>query len=269
MPAKKNTTVAAPQYQPAPHANMVPAAQYFAPQQQYQTAPPQYQMPPQQMYSFPMAQTTQPMMQPMIVSVDPMDALESQIKAMKEYVSAMEKTLKEVKKTTKKRTAAPKDPMAPPREMSSGVKAWNQYLKYVREEESVRARTANPALGDAYQIPPKMAMEIAKQRKAGGDPKWTEYQSTAPPKAAPAPKAAPKAAPAPALATFQQYSFPIAPPAAVEDEETELEEVEINGKQYLFDPSTAGCWLMNSDGTQGAWAGKYDGASIDDSAEEE
>ncbi len=249
-----------PQYQVAP-AHMVPAAQY-------QVAPQQY---PQQ-YSFPMAAQPmmQPMMQPMTASVDPVDALESQIKAMKEYVLAMEKTLKEVKKTTKKRTTAAKDPMAPPKEMSAGVKAWNQYLKYVREEESVRARTANPALGDAYQIAPKMAMEIAKQRKAGGDPKWSEYQSAAPkaPKATPAPKAAP-ALTITAPATFQQYSFPMAPIATNEEEETELEEVEINGKQYLFDPSTAGCWLMNSDGTQGAWAGKYDGASIDDSAEEE
>ena len=272
-------TVAPQQYLAPPQQYLAPPQQY--PQQylappQYQTAPQQYQTAPQQ-YSFPMAQTaSQPMMQPMAASVDPVDALESQIKAMKEYVLAMEKTLKEVKKTTKKRTTAAKDPMAPPKEMSAGVKAWNQYLKYVREEESVRARTANPALGDAYQIPPKMAMEIAKQRKAGGDPKWPEYQSTAP-KAAPAPKApkatpAPKAAPAltiTAPATFQQYSFPMAPIATNEEEETELEEVEINGKQYLFDPSTAGCWLMNSDGTQGAWAGKYDGASIDDSADEE
>jgi hypothetical protein len=229
-------------------------------------------------YSFPMA--AQPMVVQTQPTVDPVDVLESQIKAMKEYVSAMEKTLKEVKKSSKKRTAAPKDPSAPPKAMSAGVQAWNEYKKYVREEESAKARTANPALGPQYQIPPKLAMEIASQRKNAGDPKWLEYQ-VAKPAPAPAPIAAapapitvstPAAQPAAPVPTFHQYSFPVtpaAPVAAVEEEYEELEEVEIDGKQYLFCPSTSGCWLMNPDGTQGAWAGKYDGASIDDSADEE
>jgi hypothetical protein len=246
MPAKKNTTVIVA----APTA--------------------QYQMPiPAPQYSLPIAAPAEAIV-PITTHVDPVDALESQIKAMKEYVSAMEKTLKEVKKSSKKRTTVAKDPDAPPKQMSAGVKAWNEYKKFVREDESIKARTANPVLGAQYQIPPKLAMEIASQRKAAGDPKWLEYQVALKSAAPKTSTAIPAPINVPIPATFQQYSFPVAPIASSTEEEVdELEEVEINGKQYLFSPTTSGCWLMNQDGTQGAWAGKYDGTSIDDSATEE
>ena len=273
MPAKKSTTIAATAAPAAMAQFQYPVA--MPPMAQY----PQFQYPQQP----PMAQFQYPMPVPVAQTVSPIEVLESQIKAMKEYLSSMEKTLKEVKKSSKK-SRTPKDPSAPPKQMSAGVKAWNEYKKYVREEESAKARAANPALGAEYMIPPKLAMEIASQRKTAGDPKWAEYQGgasaaqpsslAAPAKAPKAAKAAPVLAPAP-QPTFQQYSFPVAPaPVAAateeeEEEECELEEVTINGKQYLFNPETSGCWLMNSDGTQGAWAGNYDGTSIDDSAEEE
>jgi hypothetical protein len=58
--------------------------------------------------------------------------------------------------------------------------------------------------------------------------------------------------------------------AGVVEEATEdlvLEEETIDGIAYLMSPKNE-CWLMESDGTQGAWAGVYNGTSIDDSIPE-
>jgi hypothetical protein len=90
------------------------------------------------------------------------------------------------------------------------------------------------------------------------------------------------AAPAPAPVA-ELFSFPTAPVAApsvfamapmqqaieeaTEESDLVLEEETINGIAYLMSPANE-CWLMESDGTQGAWAGVYNGTSIDDSIPE-
>jgi hypothetical protein len=51
------------------------------------------------------------------------------------------------------------------------------------------------------------------------------------------------------------------------EEELVLEEDTINGIAYLMSPKKE-CWLMEADGSQGAWAGVYNGTTIDDSIEE-
>jgi hypothetical protein len=52
-----------------------------------------------------------------------------------------------------------------------------------------------------------------------------------------------------------------------ESEETVLQEVTINGITYLMSTNNE-CWIMDSDGSMGAWAGVYNGKSIDDSIPE-
>jgi hypothetical protein len=52
-----------------------------------------------------------------------------------------------------------------------------------------------------------------------------------------------------------------------EAEELSLEEETINGITYCMS-SKKECWLMNPDGTQGAWAGVYNGVTIDDTVPE-
>lgn len=103
------------------------------------------------------------------------------------------------------------------------------------------------------------------------------------PAAAPAPIAAP--APAPVADLFSFPTVPVAPAMpqapmfdvfamapmqqaiAETTEDLVLEEETINGIAYLMSPKKE-CWLMESDGTQGAWAGVYNGTSIDDSIPE-
>ncbi len=72
-----------------------------------------------------------------------------------------------------------------------------------------------------------------------------------------------------AMASMTQ-ALPAAPtsaPKVEEEEELVLEEETINGITYLMSPKKE-CWLMDADGTQGAWAGIYNGSTIDDTAEE-
>jgi hypothetical protein len=54
---------------------------------------------------------------------------------------------------------------------------------------------------------------------------------------------------------------------ATSEEELVLEEETINGIAYLMSPKKE-CWLMEADGSQGAWAGVYNGTTIDDSIPE-
>jgi hypothetical protein len=90
------------------------------------------------------------------------------------------------------------------------------------------------------------------------------------------------AAPAPIpTASVELISFPapVAAPSvfamapmqeAIEEASNEdlvLEEETINGIAYLMSPKKE-CWLMEADGSQGAWAGVYNGTTIDDSIPE-
>jgi hypothetical protein len=91
------------------------------------------------------------------------------------------------------------------------------------------------------------------------------------------PAAAPAPIPAPAVEPIS-FPAPVAAPSvfamapmqeAIEEATGDLvlEEETINGITYLMSPAKE-CWLMESDGTQGAWAGVYNGTTIDDSIEE-
>jgi hypothetical protein len=109
------------------------------------------------------------------------------------------------------------------------------------------------------------------------------------PATAAAPIAAPTSIPAPVAELFSFPTAPVAAPVtqtpvfdvfamapiaqAIEEvtvetvDDLELEEETINGITYLMSPDKE-CWLMESDGTQGAWAGVYNGTTIDDSIPE-
>jgi hypothetical protein len=124
---------------------------------------------------------------------------------------------------------------APPKEkVSRGPSAWTQYVMRVRAETGLKMAEA---------------MAEAKRRRESGDP-------DAPP-AASAKKASPasaKAAPKPKKVT---------PPQAEEAEEesvsAELEEVEVEGQDYLYLPAAENAaWLKEADGSRGAWAGYLD-----------
>jgi hypothetical protein len=101
----------------------------------------------------------------------------------------------------------------------------------------------------------------------------------------------PAATPAPIQPVANPFSFPTAPVVPVipqapqldvfamapmqqaieeateESDDLVLEEETINGITYLMSPKKE-CWLMEADGSQGAWAGVYNGTTIDDSIEE-
>jgi hypothetical protein len=198
--------------------------------------------------------------------------MESQMKAMKEYLASMEKTFKEAKKGMKS-TRTPKDPNAPKKPAPAGTAAWNAFVVLVQSEINARMKAADPT---SKGITRKQAMEEAKILKAAGDPRYTYVKKVAEPKVASAATAAPISVPTPIIpgTTF----VPTAPLASMapmtaaitavaEEAELELEEVEINGTQYLMSAKSE-CWLMEADGSQGAWAGIYDGKTIDDTVEE-
>jgi hypothetical protein len=229
MPAKKNISVAAPIVQPIP-------AQYA-------------QMPMAAPVAIPM------------VSSGPsaIELMESQMKTMKEYLASMEKTFKEAKKSMKS-TRTPKDPLAPKKPAPAGTKAWNDYVVLVQNEINARIKAVDPA---SKGITRKQAMEEAKKMKAAGDPRYNYVKKAPEPKAATPKVATPKAA-AP-LASMAPIAAAIA--ATAEEDDLELEEVTIGGAQYLM-TNKSECWLMEADGSQGAWAGVYDGKTIDDTIEE-
>lgn len=79
----------------------------------------------------------------------------------------------------------------------------------------------------------------------------------------------PVAAPQPQADVFAMAPMVAALPATTEvaEEELVLEEETINGIAYLMSPKKE-CWLMEADGSQGAWAGVYNGTTIDDSIAE-
>jgi hypothetical protein len=74
-------------------------------------------------------------------------------------------------------------------------------------------------------------------------------------------------APIPAPSVFAMAPMVQAIAETTEESDLVLEEETINGITYLMSPANE-CWLMESDGTQGAWAGVYNGTTIDDSIPE-
>jgi hypothetical protein len=256
---------------PAQYPMQMPMQQYQMPMgyPQYPMMPQQYQMP--QQYSMPVSAPVAPIAAPMApiapvpVPTGPsaVELMESQMKAMKEYLASMEKTFKEAKKSMKS-TRTPKDPLAPKKPAPAGTKAWNDFVVLVQNEINARIKATDPT---SKGITRKQAMEEAKKLKAAGDPRYNYVKKAPEPKATkaavvPSPIAAPIPTP---LATMAPMTAAI---TAVEQEaDLELEEVEIDGTQYLMSNKSE-CWLMEADGSQGAWAGIYDGKTIDDTVEE-
>ncbi len=241
MPAKKNISVAAPIVQPIP-------AQY-----------------PQMPLQYPQMPMAAPVAIPMVSSgPSAIELMESQMKTMKEYLASMEKTFKEAKKSMKS-TRTPKDPLAPKKPAPAGTKAWNDYVVLVQNEINARIKAVDPA---SKGITRKQAMEEAKKMKAAGDPRYNYVKKAPEPKAATPKVAAPQVA-APQVAAPLASMAPIAAAiaATAEEDDLELEEVTIGGAQYLM-TNKSECWLMEADGSQGAWAGVYDGKTIDDTIEE-
>ena len=74
------------------------------------------------------------------------------------------------------------------------------------------------------------------------------------------------AAPQPAMNAFNMAPMTEALTSTAEVE-LEVDEVTIEGITYLMTPKKE-CWFMEADGTQGAWAGVYNGTTIDDSVPE-
>ena len=179
-------------------------------------------------------------------------------------------------------------------EIDARMKSVDPTYKGVSWKDSMQEAKRLKDLGDPrYQYTPKP--------KATASPKQAFSQLPLPTGGAIAPlnppvQAAPKklvrkpaAVTAVAAPVAELFSFPTAVPiatpvvapsvftmapivqaiASTAEESTDLvlEEETINGIAYLMSPAKE-CWLMEADGTQGAWAGVYNGTSIDDSIPE-
>lgn len=125
-------------------------------------------------------------------------------------------------------------------------------------------KKADAESGD--EKPVKAAKPAAAVKAAAKPAAAVKPAAAAKPAAATKPAAKPVSKPAakPAAAAA-------AAPAAVDDEEAlvTMKKWTFKGKRY-FRSSENGCWLMKPDGSQGAWAGKYDPVAdaIDQDAEE-
>jgi hypothetical protein len=150
-------------------------------------------------------------------------------------------------------------------------------------DPDAEARKAEKAAEKAAKKAEREAEKAAKKPAAGGagkkaaEPKAAAAKPVAKPvtKAEPKAKAEPAAkpaakAPAKAAAPAKAPAKPAAP-AVVSDDEAlvTLKKWTFKGKKY-FRSSENGVWTMKPDGSQGAWAGKYDAVSdsIDETAEE-
>lgn len=150
--------------------------------------------------------------------------------------------------------------------------------KAEKAEAAKAAKEAKAAERAAAKKPvaKKAAGGAGKKADAeSGDEKPVKAAKAAPAKAAPAAKPATKPVVSKAEAA---KAAPAAKPAkaamaaaAVDDDEAlvTMKKWTFKGKRY-FRSSENGCWIMKPDGSQGAWAGKYDPVAdaIDQSAEE-
>ena len=181
-------------------------------------------------------------------------------------------------------------------EIDARMKSADPTYKGVSWKDSMQEAKRLKDLGDPrYQYTPKPKATVSPKQAfaqlplpTGATPSISACPSAAP--SIPAPKKLvrkPAAAPPAAVAApvAELFSFPTAAPittpsvftmapmveaiASTAEESTDLvlEEETINGIAYLMSPAKE-CWLMEADGTQGAWAGVYNGTSIDDSIPE-
>jgi len=125
--------------------------------------------------------------------------------------------------------ASPKEPKEPKEKVSRGPSDWTQYVMAVRAETGLKMAEA---------------MAEASRRREAADP-----DCPLPPKAAAKAAAKPKKA--------KEEVVVVAASAAEEEEESaELEEVEVEGKDYFYLPAAENAaWLKEADGSRGAWAG--------------
>jgi len=296
LPDKSKSAQAYPSYQacPSPQARQATPPKMFA-YPQYSPQMPQPTFAPQQ---YPQMMPTQPQSQPNPYLAQ-MQAMQAQMMAMQQHMASMQASVATqpvvAKKTRKPKT--PKDPNAPKQPIPDGTQAWISYVQLIRGEIDARMKSVDPTYKGVSW---KDAMQEAKRLKDLGDPR---YQYTPKPKATPASKQAIPQLPLPtgiATPSISSLPFPIAPPVqvaakklarkpaaaapapapsvfamapmvaalpATSEDELVLEEETINGISYLMSPKKE-CWLMDADGSQGAWAGVYNGTTIDDSIEE-
>ncbi len=124
--------------------------------------------------------------------------------------------------------ASPKEPKEPKEKVSRGPSDWTQYVMAVRAETGLKMAEA---------------MAEASRRREAADP-----DCPLPPKAA-------KAAPKPKK-TKEEVVVVAASAAEEESASAELEEVEVEGKDYFYLPAAENAaWLKEADGSRGAWAG--------------
>lgn len=140
---------------------------------------------------------------------------------------------------------------APPKEkVSRGASDWTQYVMAVRAETGLKMAEAmaeasrrREASDPACPLPPKAVKKTPSSASAAA--------------AAAAPK--PKS-PSRSGAKSAQDSLALAQKAADEEEQSEsveLQEVEVDGVDYLLSPDGA-AWRKEEDGSLGAWAGYLD-----------
>lgn len=132
---------------------------------------------------------------------------------------------------------------APAKEkVSRGPSDWTQYVMRVRAETGLKMAEA---------------MAEAKRRREAGDPDAPPAAGAKKPSVASAAAAA--AAPKPKTVAAPKKAAAAPPPPPAEEEESEgaeLEEVEVEGVDYLYLPAHENAaWLKEADGSRGAWAG--------------
>jgi hypothetical protein len=141
-----------------------------------------------------------------------------------------------VKASAKVSSASLKEPKE---KVSRGPSSWTQYVMAVRAETGLKMAEA---------------MAEASRRREASDP-----DCPLPPKAAATaakPKASSKKAAAPAAAVVVVEAEPEASVELADSGAVELEEVEVEGQDYLYLPAAENAaWLKEADGSRGAWAG--------------
>jgi hypothetical protein len=123
--------------------------------------------------------------------------------------------------------------------VSRGPSDWTQYVMAVRAETGLKMAEA---------------MAEASRRREASDPDCPLPPKTAAKKPSVASAAAAAAAPKPKKT--KEEVVVVAAAAAEEEESAELEEVEVEGQDYLYLPAAENAaWLKEADGSRGAWAG--------------
>lgn len=183
-----------------------------------------------------------------------------------------------------------KDPDAPKKKASSGVRAWNAFIKHCQEtmpdrfEDAEKKRSEQLAIVKAIRAENEEAYNefvktykeehpdvsedeaeaeeeekpVVKKPKMTAEEKKAEINAKAAERKAAKKEEKPEAKKPIAKKEVKKVEKKPAKKVEVEEEESDMPKKDIDGVEYHWDPHSNGLWAVADDGSMGNWVGYYE-----------